>query len=193
MPRVCVLMAQGYEEMELVITVDVLRRAGVTVDIVTINETTDPVLGSRQIRMVPDLVLSRIDVTQYDGVVLPGGIEGTERLGKCSGVLDLIRTMINGGKLIAAICAAPTILAEAGLMDGRRITCHPGAVGGVKRAVLETHRVVTDGQFVTSRAAGTTFEFAFKLVERLTGPEKVREVNRGVLALLPEALPALLA
>ena len=193
MPRVCVLMAQGFEEMELVITVDVLRRAGVTVDIVTIAETVDPVLGSRQIRMVPDRVLAGLDPAAYDAVVLPGGLEGTERLGKSTRVLELVRAMVGAGKLVAAICAAPTVLAQAGLVDGRRITCHPGAVGGVKRAVLETHRVVTDGMFVTSRAAGTTFEFAFALVERLVGPEKVKEVNRGVLAILPDALPGLMA
>lgn len=193
MPRVCVLMAQGFEEMELVITVDVLRRAGVSVDIVSIGDHLDPVLGSRQIRMVPDLLLAKLDPEAYDGVVLPGGLEGTERLGKCPAVIELLKKMIARGKLIAAICAAPTILAEAGLVDGRRITCHPSTVGGVKRAVFEPHRVVSDGQFVTSRAAGTTFEFAFKLVERLVGPEKVREVNRGVVAILPEALPELMA
>ena len=193
MPRVCVLMAQGFEEMELVITVDVLRRAGVTVDIVTIGETVEPVVGSRQIRMVPDRVLAGLDPASYDGVVLPGGLEGTERLGKSTGVLELVRTMAQAGKLVAAICAAPVILAESGLMDGRRITCHPGAVSRVSRAVFEPHRVVTDGPFVTSRAAGTTFEFAFKLVERLAGPEKVKEVNRGALAILPEALPELMA
>ena len=193
MAHVGVLMAQGFEEMELVITADILRRAGAEVTLITLAPTLEPVTGSRGIRLVPDAVLSGISADRFEMIVLPGGLEGTERLGGDPAVIDLIQQMHRQNRLIAAICAAPAVLVKAGLGVGKRLTSHPAAAGHMTGVEYQTARVVTDGQVITSRAAGTTFEFAFALVERLFGPEKVREVNRGVLALLPDQLPALMA
>ncbi|MFZ2960474.1 MAG: DJ-1 family glyoxalase III [Candidatus Ozemobacteraceae bacterium] len=193
MAKVFVLMAQGFEEMELVITVDILRRAGIDVETVALEDSLEPVLGSRKMRMVPDTTLARIDAASCDMVVLPGGKEGAERLGASEAVLELVRRVHGLGKYVAAICAAPAVLVKAGIMKGRRITCHPVVVEHIPGAIFQTHRVVVDEKTITSRAAGTTFEFAFTLVETLCGKQKIKEVNRGCLALLPDQLPELMS
>ncbi len=193
MPNVVILMAQGFEEMELVITADILRRAGVDVFMTSIEEQADPITGSRGIRMLPDQTIDRAAPESIDMLVLPGGLEGTRRLADSDRVIDLVRQVHKLGKPVAAICAAPAVLVKAGVVAGRRVTCHPGAIEHMVGVVYQTHRVVVDGQIITSRAAGTTFEFAFQLVEMLCGKQKVKEVNRGTLALLPDQLPDLMS
>lgn len=185
MAKVFVLMAQGFEEMELVITVDILRRAGVDAKMVSLNKDLEPVLGSRGIRMIPDYTLDSIDENSCDMVVLPGGNEGTERLGTDERVLGLLRRVKDRGRKIAAICAAPTVLVKAGVVGGKKVTSHPAVEARMTGVAYHQDRVVQDGDFITSRAAGTTFEFAYKLVEILVGKEKITEVNKGVLAHLP--------
>lgn len=188
MPNVAVLMAQGFEEMELVITVDILRRAGIDVRMTSIEESMEPIVGSRGIRITPDQTLSALKPEGCDLIILPGGLEGTRRLGENEKVLELLRHTHQIGKALAAICAAPAVLVKAGVVSNRRVTCHPGAIEHMIGVKFQTHRVVVDGNITTSRAAGTTFEFAFQLVELLCGKQKVKEVNRGVLALLPDQL-----
>ncbi len=192
MAQVFVLMAQGFEEMEFTITVDVLRRAGIDVKCVTLNAGLDPVMGSRGIKMVPEITFEQIDEKQCDMLILPGGVEGTERLGKDERVLALVKRLADRGQRLAAICAAPAVFVKAGVVQGRRVTSHPAVEKLMTGVLYQTHRVVVDGPFVTSRSAGTTFEFAFALVEMLAGKEKVKDVNKGVLALLPDALPELM-
>jgi DJ-1 family protein len=185
MPNVGILLAQGFEEMELVITTDILRRAGAKVMLISLLSSREPVPGSRAIRISPDISFAEADFSTFDTVVLPGGLEGTRRLGEDPRVIELLQRLHGQGKTIAAICAAPTILVKAGIATDRHVTSHPSTAAGMSGVVYQTARVVADGNLITSRAAGTTFEFAFALVEKLFGPEKVKEVNQGVLALLP--------
>ncbi|MBF0547835.1 MAG: DJ-1/PfpI family protein [Candidatus Riflebacteria bacterium] len=192
MSLVYVFMAQGFEEMELVITIDILRRAGIDAKAVSITDSTSPIIGSRGIPITPDLKISEMDFSKCDLVALPGGIEGTKRLAESDQVLEAVKKFYSAGKYVAAICAGPTVLVKAGILKGKRATSHPSAQEYMQGCLFQTHRVVVEDRIITSRAAGTTFEFAFKLVEILSGKEKIREVNKGVLAILPEALPELM-
>jgi len=177
-----VFMAPGFEEMELTITVDILRRAGIEVNTVTLAADKSPVKGSRNICMLPDLCLDEISLEKCDIAILPGGIDGTRNLGANEKVSGFIQKMHAAGKKVAAICAAPAVLARAGLLDGRRATSHPAAAEHMTGVNYCEDRVVIDGNVTTSRAAGTTFEFAFIIVEQLLGTEAVQKVNKGVLA-----------
>ncbi len=177
-----VFMAPGFEEMELTITVDVLRRAGIDVKTACLEASPGPVTGSRGIIMLPDMSVDTVDCQRLDLVILPGGIEGTRNLGQSEKVLAIVKTMHKAGKKVAAICAAPAVLAMAGILVGRNATSHPAAAEHMKGLNYLEDRVVIDGNITTSRAAGTTFEFAFSLVEQLVGPDAVVAVNKGVLA-----------
>lgn len=182
--KVVVFMAPGFEEMELTITVDILRRAGIETLTASLAESIAPVKGSRGILMVPDITIDQIKCEQLDMVVLPGGIEGTQNLADSARVLEIIKTMQKLGRKIAAICAAPAVLVLAGVAAGRRATSHPAAADHMKGVTYSEERVVIDGNMITSRAAGTTFEFAFALIESLLGKEASEAVNAGVLARL---------
>ncbi|MBU1109481.1 MAG: DJ-1/PfpI family protein [Candidatus Riflebacteria bacterium] len=189
MAEAWVLMAQGFEEAEFAVIVDILRRAGVNVKTVSLNSTLDPIMGSRDIKMIPDTTIDEVLKEECDLVVLPGGVEGSFLLGEDPRVLQLTRKMVEENRFVAAMCASSTVLIKAGLLNGRHATSHPGVELEMVGAVYHRHRVVVDGHIITSRAPGTTFDFAFKLVEMLLGREKVWEVNKGVLALLPDQLP----
>ncbi len=182
--NVYVFMAKGFEEMELTISVDILRRAGIDVKTVSLEDNLEAVLGSRGIKMLPDCKISEIDLNWADLILLPGGLEGTQNLGDSEVVIGSIKKMVELGKWVAAICAAPAVLTKAGILKGKSATSHPAAAGHMPGVNYSEARVVVDGKIITSRAAGTTFEFAFKIIEELIGKEAVKEVNKGVLALL---------
>lgn len=177
-----IFMAPGFEEMELTITVDILRRAEVEVLIATLNEDLSPVTGSRGIRMIPDILLKEVNLENTDLIILPGGIDGTKNLGASDEVIRIVNEMHKAGKIIAAICAAPAVLVKAGICKGKNLTSHPGAKAHMVGVNYSQERVVKDGNIITSRAAGTTFEFAFFLMNELLGEEPGKKVNMGVLA-----------
>jgi 4-methyl-5(b-hydroxyethyl)-thiazole monophosphate biosynthesis len=180
--NVYVFMATGFEEMELTISVDILRRAGMDVKTVSLKENIEPVLGSRGIKMIPDCKLSDLDLNWANLIILPGGLEGTKNLGESETVLQAIKEMNRMEKWIAAICAAPAVLTKAGILVGKTATSHPAAAGHMPGVNYSEDRVVVDGRVITSRAAGTTFEFAFKIIEEMLGEKIALEVNKGVLA-----------
>jgi len=184
MKRVLVPLAPGFEEIEAITIIDILRRAGVAV--VVAGTVAGPIEASRQTRHLPDCLLDDVRPDDFDLVVLPGGQPGTDNLRADARVQRLLASFQASGRPVAAICAAPAVLAEAGLLAGHRATSHPSVRDTVARGALaySEDRVVADGLVVTSRAAGTAMEFAFALVERLCGPAKAAEVNQGVLARL---------
>ncbi|HOT28724.1 MAG TPA: DJ-1/PfpI family protein [Candidatus Ozemobacteraceae bacterium] len=182
MGKVYVFMAHGFEEMELTITVDMLRRAEFDVQTVSLADDTAPVTGSRGIAMVPDISFKQIQEGLADWLVLPGGLEGTKRLAEDERVLALIRRHVDGGKRVAAICAAPTVLVRAGVAGGWRMTSHPGVREKMEGVEYLEDRVVSDGPFITSRAAGTTFDFAAAIIAAEKGRPAFDRVNAGVLA-----------
>ncbi len=184
MKRVVVPLAHGFEEIEAVTVVDILRRAGISVTIAGVEAGAPPcaVEGRTGIKLVPDLSLDEVKASDFDMVVLPGGLKGTQILQKDPRVARLLRYFQEGERYIAAICAAPTVLAAHGMIEGRKLTSHPSVQAQLPGALYDEGRVVIDGKLVTSRGPGTAMEFAMALVEILMGRQKVEEVNQGVLA-----------
>lgn len=178
--KVVVPIAQGVEEIEAVTVIDILRRAGIEVTVAGVSP--DPISGRNGIRLVADCPIEGVDAADVDMVVLPGGMQGAEHLGKCAATQRLLKEAAQQGKYLAAICAAPTVLAGLGLIAGKQVTSHPSVAGKLGRVAYREDRVVIDGRIITSRGPGTAMEFAMTLVEILAGKEKVAEVNRGVLA-----------
>ena len=175
--NVVVLLATGFEELEAVTIVDVLRRAGISVLLAGI--APPPIEGGHGLKVVPDLSID--DVTTYDALVLPGGNPGYVNLERDQRVLRLIRAAYDAGKYVAAICAAPHVLGVAGIMEGATATCYPGLeIPGAQR--VEEERVVRQGKIITSQGPGTAMDFALSLVEALTTKEKEREVRKALLA-----------
>ncbi|MBI5380177.1 MAG: DJ-1/PfpI family protein [Nitrospirae bacterium] len=182
MPTVLVPLAEGFEEIEAVTVIDILRRAGVEVVVAGLVE--GPVIGRSGIRVAPDCALDEVSSRAFDMIVLPGGLPGTTHLKEDARIRQLVKEQAARGKYTAAICAAPTVLHAVGLTAGRTLTSHPSVQGTLTESRYLEERVVVDGALITSRAPGTALEFAFALVEILCGKAKAEEVNRGVLARL---------
>jgi 4-methyl-5(b-hydroxyethyl)-thiazole monophosphate biosynthesis len=132
--------------------------------------------------MQPDVKIQDVDINSCDAIVLPGGLEGTKNLGASDKVLRIVQEAAEQNKLIGAICAAPIVLVKAGPGSGKTLTSHPAAAQHMVGVNYSEDRVCKDGNIITSRAAGTAFEFAFALLEELCDEKTVREVNKGVLA-----------
>ena len=184
MSKVLIPLAPGFEEIEAITVIDILRRAGVTVVVAGLQP--GPIEAARRTRHLPDCTLDEVRAEDFDLVVLPGGQPGATHLCQDPRLRAILQTLHAQHRRLAAICAAPTVLAAAGLLTDRTVTCHPSVrsvVGAAARA-LSDERVVVDGPVVTSQAAGTAMEFAFRLVELLCGPAIAAEVNRSVLARL---------
>jgi len=177
MATVLVPLAQGCEELEAVTIVDLLRRAGITV--VTAGLDGEPVQASRGVTLVPDVELDEALRQDYDMVVLPGGLPGADNLDQDPRVQRLLKDMAKSGKFTAAICAAPKVLANAGLLAGKAATSFPGALDQAALAGLSYREepVVTDGKVITSRGPGTAMDFALTLIETLAGRETRDEVE----------------
>ena len=182
MKQVLVPLAPGFEEIEAITVIDVLRRAGAKVTVA--GTQAGPIEGSRGIRVTADKLLQEVHAEQFDLMVLPGGAKGVENLRLHPRVIPLLKEFFAEHKLVGAICAAPSLLAGAGLIKGKKATSHPSVKEKVEdAAVYSEERVVTDGKLVTSRGPGTAMEFALKLSEMLEGKEKVSELKRAMLAL----------
>ncbi|PWM41796.1 MAG: DJ-1 family protein [Clostridiales bacterium] len=176
---VYVLLAEGFEEIEAIAPVDLLRRAGVTVETVSIEENK-VVTGARGIPVVADITIRQLQFEAMRLLVLPGGYPGYENLEKSAAVKSLLRRAAEAGKEIAAICGAPSVLGKLGLLAGRSATCYPGMEQLLNCSVL-TDPVVEDGPFITSRGAGTALAFALALVARVVSPEKAAEIRAGIV------------
>jgi 4-methyl-5(b-hydroxyethyl)-thiazole monophosphate biosynthesis len=180
MKKVLVALAPGFEEIETITVVDILRRAGARVVLAATED--GPIEGSRGVTVLPDALLDQVDDKDFDLVVLPGGQPGTDNLNNNAKVKTIVQNMHQSGKQIAAICAAPTILQSAGILKNTAITSHPSVEDQLKDVDYSEERVVVDGNIVTSRSPGTALEFALKLVEILFGPDRMNTVNQGVMA-----------
>ena len=178
MPKVLIPLAQGCEEIEAVTIIDILRRAGIEVVSAGLND--QPVRASRGVMLLPDTTLDVALQQDFDMVVLPGGQPGSNNLKADPRIIALLKKMAQNGNYIAAICAAPSVLAAAGLLAGKRATCFPGALDAFPQILLRADRVVEDGKFITSRGPGTAMDFALTLVERLVGKEKKLSVEAGL-------------
>jgi len=180
MANVLVPLAQGCEELEAVTVVDLLRRAGIGV--VTAGLDAQPVRASRGMILLADMTLDAALQQEFDMIVLPGGLPGADHLRDDPRVIELLKKMAASDRYTAAICAAPRVLARAGLLDGKRATSYPGAldidaVPGIEYLEMP---VVADGRVITSRGPGTAMDFALTLIEALAGKTKRDEVEAGL-------------
>ena len=182
MNKVLVILAPGFEEVEAFAPVDMLRRAGA--DVTTAGTVDGVIVGRNDRKVLADKSLDEVADYEFDMVVLPGGMVGTENLMSDGRVRRIIEHHDEEGRYIAAICAASTVLSNIGVTEGKKITSHPSVKAEFHHETYSEARVVVDGNIITSRAPGTAMEFAFKLVEVLLGKDKVKEVNEGVLAKL---------
>lgn len=180
MKRVLIPLATGFEEIEALAVVDILRRAGA--EVITAGTVENPIEGRNKIKVLADTPLDSVKEQDFDMIVLPGGAVGTENLKKDPRIKDIVERLYKKGRLITAICAAPTVLSAIGITAGKTVTSHPTVRTKLDKEKISEERVVVDGNIITSQGPGTAIEFAFKLVEVLLGKDKVREVNKGVLA-----------
>ena len=179
MKTALILFSDGSEELEAVTIVNILRRAGVAVTLAGLS--AGALRGSRGILLTPDTTIDEALTGNYDMVVLPGGQPGTNHMKADERVLKLVQQMSAQGKFVAAICAAPSVLAAAGLLDGQRATCYPGSLDGFPQVHQQNAAVVEDGKLITSRGPGTAMDFALTLAERLVGKLKRDEVEAGLV------------
>ena len=177
MSRVLMPLANGFEEIEAVTVIDLLRRAGIEVHTAALGLLR--VTGSHGITVEADILLDDARVSDYAMIVLPGGMPGAEHLKQDTRVIELLRQFAAQGRYTAAICAAPGVLAHAGMLAGRAATSFPGFLdaGSAPGIRLTSDAVVIDGKVVTSRGPGTAMDFGLALIELLEGPEARRVVE----------------
>ena len=176
---VYIMLAEGFEESEASVPADLLRRAGIETALVSVEPGL--VRGSHGIAIQADLTLGQIDLSKAEMIVLPGGREGVRALSKQSGIGHTIQLALERENWVAAICAAPTLLAKRGFLQGKEAVCYPGMEDQMEGAIPQMDRsVVVDGHIITGRAAGSAFDFGLELVKALAGEEKAEEVRHGI-------------
>lgn len=178
MATVLVPIAQGCEELEAVTIIDLLRRANLTVVVAGLEE--GPVTASRGVVLLPEVTLESVLDRDFDLIVLPGGLGGAQRLEADQRIATLLRRQAEQGRYIGAICAAPKVLASAGLLSYREATAYPSTLDGQTEIRLSSAAVVRDGAFITSRGPGTAMDFALSLIEILCGRSKRDEVETAL-------------
>ena len=179
MSRALVPLAQGCEELEAITITDLLVRAGVDVTTVGLDDQT--VIASRGARLVPDTNIHAVKNEHFDLIVLPGGLPGANHLRDDANLQALLKQHAADNKLVAAICAAPKALAAAGLLDGKRVTCYPGALDEYPQLNVRSSAIEIDGKTITSRGPGTAMDFALTLIELLEGRTKRDEIEQQLV------------
>ncbi len=173
--KAMIIVNNGLEECEALITYDLLYRAGIKTDLVGF---TDEILSSHEVRFKAHRLLDEIDPAEYDCLILPGGMPGTKNLENDERVQKLIDDFVKENKLIAAICAAPSILIHKGLLRNEHFICFPGFESGLTPAAEV--KAIKDGNFITGKGLGAAFEFASLIIKELLGEEKAQEVLQKI-------------
>lgn len=177
---VYVLLGTGFEEVEAIAPVDLMRRAGI--DVMTVGVTGKTVTGGQGIAVETDITIGQMDLTDLEMIVLPGGLGGVASARASQPALDALTFAWENGKYVAAICAGPTVLADLHITDGKTATCYPGcenAMGSAK--VLRDAACVQDGRLITGASAGTAVPFALKLIEALKGKETADRIASQIV------------
>ncbi|MCU0858813.1 MAG: DJ-1/PfpI family protein [Pontiellaceae bacterium] len=180
MIRALIPLADGCEEMEVVIAADVLRRAGWEVVLAGLHGR-EAVTASRRIRLLPDARWEDLDLLSFDLLILPGGAAGSQALCSHDGVQETIRIFDIEEKWVAAICGGPLALHQAGILDGRAFTCYPGVEKEMSRTDRSGEPVVADRNLITSQGPGTAFDFALKLIELIDAPSAAEKIRSGLI------------
>lgn len=182
MPLAHIYLAEGFEEVEMITVADILRRAGEDTKLVSLTDAL-AVAGAHGITVQADLPFSAAASTLADAIILPGGGPGTQNMLASTALHERLNAHLDGGKHVAAICAAPMVLAKAGILQGRKACCYPGCEGALVDggATIASYNVVNDGKVTTSRGAGTAAQFGIELARMLVGEKKATEVGRNML------------
>ena len=180
MSKLGIFMADGCEEIEGLTVVDLVRRAGIEIEMISVSGEKN-VTGSHKITFQTDVSKADADFASYDGIVLPGGMPGTTHLMEDDTVNRVIKEFATSGKLVAAICAAPSVLGNAGLLEGKKATCYPGVEGKLTGADFVTDPVAKDGNIITSRGLGTAIEFAAEIVAYLLDESAAKSLKESVV------------
>ncbi len=180
MKKLGVFMAEGCEEIEALTVVDIARRAGIETAMISVSGKKE-VTGSHQITFKTDIPAEFMDYDMLDGIVLPGGMPGTKNLEANEYVQKTIADFSAKGKLVAAICAAPSVLGEARLLQGKAACSYPGFEEKLLGAQVSMDAVTVDGNIITSRGMGTAIPFALAIVEQFCGRDKAEELGRGII------------
>ena len=176
---VYVLLGTGFEEVEAIAPIDLLRRAGIPT--LTVGVDGKLVSGGHGIAVEADITVGEMDLTQLDMIVLPGGLGGVATARASQAALDALRFAWENDKYVAAICAGPTVLADLGITDGRTATCYPGCESGMGSANVVAEAAVQDGKLITGASAGCAIAFGLKLVQALKGPEAAQTVGSQIV------------
>jgi len=179
--KVLVPLAQGCEELEAITIIDLLRRA--SFDVTTAGLDNQPVKASRGTVLIPDMDLTQALLDKYHLFVMPGGLPGADNLANDERIVNLIQSMVKADKYVAAICAAPKVLAKAGVLEGKKATSYPGVLDSmeVPRMTCTGAAVEVDGKIVTSRGPGTAMDFALALIALLSNAETRTKVEKGLV------------
>lgn len=177
--KIATMLANGFEEVEALAVVDILRRVNVEVDMISINEDEN-VVGAHNIGVVADKVLKNVELSQYDSIFLPGGMPGTNNLDACEVLCENIVKFNDEGKMLAAICAAPKVFGRLGVLEGRDATCFPGFEEELKGANVLNEKVVVSENVVTSKGMGTAVLLGLKLVEIICGKDFSEKLEKTI-------------
>lgn len=179
MKKVVVFLATGFEEIEALAVVDILRRADVEVDICSLNG--EYVTGSHNITIKSDVLIENVEIDKYQCIVLPGGLPGSTNLRDDERIIEFIKDFDNKGKLIAAICAAPIVLEKAGIIRDRKVTSYPGSLENAKKVNYKEEVVVASENLITSRGPATVLEFAYNILNAMGLKEKADVLREGMM------------
>jgi len=181
MKSIYVHLAQGFEEIEAITIIDVLRRSGL--DVITVSISDDlMVTGAHNIPVKADILFKNADYRQAEMIVLPGGMPGAKNLSGHEGLNTWIRKFFNDGKLIGAICAAPMVLGKLGILKGKKVVCYPGFEEYLTGAVIKQDPVMVDGNIVTGRGPGAAMQFAYEIVRLLESEQNMIKIKESMLA-----------
>ena len=177
---VYILLGTGFEEIEAIAPLDLMRRAGI--DVMTVGINGKIVSGGHGIGIESDITIGEIDLTNLDMIVLPGGLGGVASARSCPDALNALKFAWDNGKFVAAICAGPTVLADLGITDGKNTTCYPGCETGMAGAkIIADAACVRDGKLITGTSAGCAIPFGLALIEALKGPETAAQIKKQIV------------
>ena len=179
MAKVFIFLAEGFEEIEGLTVVDLLRRAKIDITMVSVTGNIN-VTGSHQITTITDVLFEEANFSDADMLVLPGGMPGTAHLMKHAGLDKLLKKQHALGKPLAAICAAPSVLGAKGLLAGKNATCYPGYEESLIDAKICNSSVVTDGNITTSKGMGTSIDFSLSLIRSIKGEDEARKIAEAI-------------
>lgn len=181
MKKIAVHLAEGFEEIEAVSIIDVLRRAGFDVKVISLSKNRE-VTGSHQIKITADVLFEDVDYTEIDMLILPGGMPGAKNLKDHIGLAEQIISFNDKGKALGAICAAPLVLGNLGILKDIKATCYPGFEGELHGAIVTDNKVELAGTVVTGKGAGVAIDFALKIVEMFQGKEAAKQLAVKMIA-----------